>query len=86
MVNMSVTSVQAFLQKKWYVSSAKKMKSEEIDLWIVSFIYKLTNGDECPQCVVCCEVLINSSLSSRILCRHLTLHASVASKPLEFFE
>jgi hypothetical protein len=36
--------------------------------------------------VVCDEVLANSSVNARNLCRHLTTHEPLANKLLQFFE
>jgi hypothetical protein len=89
-VSMSVISVQVVLQKKSMVLpmlKKYKKKGEKISYKFPDFNYQLVNGEECPQCVVCGEVLANDSLNARNLCRHLTRrHASLANKPQEFFD
>ena len=44
------------------------------------------SAPECPQFVLCGEVLKNGSLNVRNQRRNSTAHASLASKPQEFFE
>jgi hypothetical protein len=44
------------------------------------------NREEHSQCVLCSEFLTNDSLNARNLHRHLPRHASLANKPLDFFE
>jgi len=48
--------------------------------------YQLLNVEDRPQFVLCGEVLKNDSLNVRNQRRNSTAHASLASKPQEFFE
>jgi hypothetical protein len=50
------------------------------------FISIVINGEEWPQCVICCEVLANESFKVNKLTRHLkTKHDSLADRGTEFF-
>jgi hypothetical protein len=65
----------------------KKVRKYQTDFLTFNFTHQLVNGEEHPQCVVCDEVLENDGLNTRNLRRHLTtIQASLANKPLEFFE
>jgi hypothetical protein len=82
--SVSVTSLQEVLQKKSYGYAVKKKKSEKMsDFLAFGFTYQLVNGEERPQCVARGEIFANDSLNARNLRRR---HASLAIKPLEFFE
>jgi hypothetical protein len=67
----------------------KKIRARkyQTDFLTFGFTYKLVNGEERPQCVVCGEVLANNSFNARNLRRHLTTkHESLVNKPLQSFE
>jgi hypothetical protein len=61
----------------------KRVRKYQTDFQTFGFTYQLVNGEERPQCVVCGEVLANSSFNARNLSRHLTTkHKSLTNKPL----
>jgi hypothetical protein len=54
-------------------TSAKKRERYQMDFLIFGFTYQLDNEGKHLHCVVCCELLTNSTFSARDLHRHLTI-------------
>ena len=50
------------------------------------FTSQYRNGEECPQCVICSQLLANESMLPNKLKRHLSsAHPSLVEKPKEYF-
>lgn len=65
--------------------SENKRKLRKYDPSYLAFGF--TNIDDCPQCVVCSEVLANSAMAPAKLKRHLeTKHPQYQNKPKDFFK
>ena len=68
------------------MESAKKRKYNE-DYIKYGFTLILKEGQELPQCVVCCKVLSESSMKPSFLKRHLSgCHPDLATKDIDFFK
>ena len=68
------------------MESAKKRKYNE-DYIKYGFTFILKEGQELPQCVVCCKVLSEGSMKPSFLKRHLSgCHPDLATKDIDFFK
>ena len=71
---------------KIIMESAKKRKYNE-DYIKYGFTFILKEGQELPQCVVCCKVLSEGSMKPSFLKRHLSgCHPDLATKDIDFFK
>ena len=75
-----VCDLDNFCFNKIIMESAKKRKYNE-DYIKYGFRFILKDGQELPQCVVCCKVLFDGSMKPSFLKRHLSgCHPDLATK------
>ena len=80
-----VCDLDNFRFNKIIMESAKKRKYNE-DYIKYGFTFILKEGQELPQCVVCCKVLSEGSMKPSFLKRHLSgYHPDLATKDIDFF-
>jgi hypothetical protein len=76
-------SLPSFLESRL---KKEKMRKQTY-LLMFGFTIQLVNGEERPQCVICCEVLAYDNLNALTLYRHITTrHSCLVNKSLALFE